>query len=352
MKPTSLLALSLAVLAFWASPLRAQGDDDDDRPARPQATAEPQVEGRNEALCKAFTDVAGKASNAVVSVGSAYGVVLDGGIIVTTADAVKGARSVAVKGAGISGDARVLGIDDANGIAVLEAPASSSNPKRAASFALESHPALGIGQFVISVGNKAEPLAVGVLSAKDRKVEPKDISQANVFMELMSDGLDGPKRAFPKVLQHDGPMNEETLGSALVDSSGRLVGVNVGTGFRGSSYALAVDDIAAAVNAIKSGKTPEPPRTETKKTGRAYLGASVHEVDGALVVKELAPDGPAETAGLKPGDRIASLDSKKVATLDELASRLGKKQPGDKVSLEIVRGTERTTLEVVLGEKR
>lgn len=369
-----LLGLQLGFAHLAPAPLRAQ-DEDDDRPA-PRAKG-PTIPGRNEVLCKAFEDVAKKASASVVSVGgAAYGVVLEGGVIVTTADAAKGPARIRVKGAGVTGEARVLGVDEERGIGVLEAPDGASP------LALADAGSLSIGQFVISVGTEPRPLAAGVLSARDRRVEPKDISQGNILMGLMSDDLTGPKRSFAKVLQHDSPMSEETLGSPLVDSSGKLVGLNVGTGYRGSSYALASEDLLAAVKAIKEGKTlpserpttrkkerpieapkdepsesPEPKKerrtSEAKPGARPYLGCSIaRDADGKLVVQDLVDGGPAHQAGLRPQDRILSFDGQKLASLDDLASALKERRAGDDVVVSVLRDGEKMKLKVKLGEKK
>src|SRR4051794_3213236 len=126
MKAHEIFSTVLLSLLIAAAPARAQDDDEDDKPvekSKPhrQAPAEaPAPNGRNQVLCRAFEDVAKRVSPSVVSVGpgAAYGVVVDG-VIVTTADAAKGPASVPVKGA-VSGTARVIGVDEARGIAVLE----------------------------------------------------------------------------------------------------------------------------------------------------------------------------------------------------------------------------------------
>jgi S1-C subfamily serine protease len=343
------LALGFLLLfSLLAPPLRAQDNDDDRKPAKPK------VEGRNETLKKAFKDVAAKDAAFVVKVGSsAYGVILDGKVIVTTLAAAKNG-TVSVSGPSGSGDAKVLGRDEANAIALLECPFDAKG--------IAVADELTVGQYVITVGSDKEPLAAGVVSARDRKVEPRDLSGAMGFMGLLSDGIDGPKRAYPKVLQHDAPMTDEILGSALVDSSGKLVGMNVGTGYRGSSYAIASKDLAACVDGIKSGKTAtlkteekkieKVEKVEPKEPKKPWLGASVaEEEDGALVVKELAPDGPAARAKLQVGDRIYNVDGDNVLTLQALADKIGTKKPGDEMVVSFMRGGEKKKIKIALGEK-
>lgn len=338
------LAIALALIALTA-PVRAQDEDDD----APKAAKKPAVEGRNDALKKAFKGLVAKDATFVVKVGGkAYGVILDGKLIVTTSAAVKDQARVQVRGPAGQGEARVLGVDDRDGVALLECPFDAKG--------IETVSEPRIGSFVIAVGVD-DVLAAGVVSARNRKVEPKDLSQANLLMGLLSDGIDGPKRSYPKVLQHDAPMTEETLGTPLVDSNGKLVGMNVGTGYRGSSYAIAAADLATAVEAIRSGKTPAPTEEKTAEkpqshSGKPWFGSSVAEAgDGSLVVRDLAPGGPALKAGIKVEDRIYAIDGTKVLTLDDLGERISAKKPGDKIVISLMREGEKQKITVTLGEK-
>ncbi|MEZ0229532.1 MAG: S1C family serine protease [Planctomycetota bacterium] len=338
------LALTLTVLAFapaYAQDTKAKTD---------------KLPGRNDVLKKTFHELASKGSAHVVKVGpGAFGVILDGKLIATTSAAAKGGR-IAVKGPKGSGEARVIGVDEKSGVALLECPFDAKG------IDLANTADLRIGQYVITVGTEDEVVCAGVLSAKNRKVEPRDLSQANILMGLLSDGIDGPKRAYPKVLQHDAPMSDEILGTALVDSSGKLVGMNVGTGYRGSSYAIAAADLMACIEGIKSGKPPAEKADEKPapakgdkpsiKIGKPWLGASVKEQeDGTLVVNDVAAQGPADQAGIQVGDRIYAVDGAKVTTLDEISEKISAKKPGDSVVISLLRDGEKQKVTVKLGEK-
>src|SRR5262249_53432478 len=160
-----------------------------------------------------FKDVAEKSAAFAVRLAGkggaerGYGVILDGGIVVTTATNVKSDDALQARGRDFRGTAKVLQVDKAQNLAVLKLV---QVPKTAA--VLGSWAALEMGQFVVAVGGGAEPLSAGVLSAKDRVVEPRDLS-GNVLFGLFSDGNDGPKRAYTKVLQHDAPIVPEIVGS-------------------------------------------------------------------------------------------------------------------------------------------
>ncbi|MBI3723638.1 PDZ domain-containing protein [bacterium] len=356
------LIFPVLALALVASVSPALAQDEDEAPAKPEKREKaPEVTGRNDALKAAFKEVAARTSPFVVKVGNdAYGVVLEGNLIVTTSAAAREHREVAVRGGGLKGNARVIGVDEGNAIALLEAPSAVKGIE------LANGEALRVGQFVVTVGSGTEALSVGVLSAKCRKVEPRDLSQSAGLMGLMSDGIDGPKRAYPKVLQHDAPMTDDTLGTALVDSAGKLIGVNVGTGYRGSSYAICSDDLMECVKALKAGKTstplaegkkkePEKPaekKPEEPAKGKPYLGMNVAEhKDGSLEVEEIVPGGPADKAGLKVGDRISSADGTKLEGLDQLADYIASKKPGETIVLATRRGRDARDVSVKLGSK-
>ncbi len=320
--------------------------------------------GRNATLRATFRDVATKVGDCAVKVGNSggstrgYGVLMDGGFVVTTAQNAKSDAELAVRGKGWKTRAKVLGVDKELNLAVLkldEAPAGSA--------VLGSSDALRIGSYVISVGGSEEPIAVGVLSAKNRAVEVRNLG-GNFLMDLFSDGNDGPRRAYAKILQHDGPMVAEALGSPLVDSDGKLIGMNVDTGYRGSAYALGIDEIKGAFDRLKKGEGAAPPAKElpaAAKKGKPRLGLAGRPLtdeerstrgvtEGGVHVDELQGDGPAGRAGLHAGDVILELDGAKVASLDDLAAKIGTRSPGDTVTVKIRRGKTKTLdLKVVIG---
>jgi S1-C subfamily serine protease len=103
-------------------------------------------------------------------------------------------------------------------------------------------------------------------------------------------------------------------------------------------------DLQAALSA-----RPETPSVNLPS--RAYLGVTLEGTDQGVVIREVAPLSPAATAGLKVGDVIVSINGTAVTTREEAVNAIQALKAGDKVSLEIQRGSENLTIEAVLGNR-
>src|SRR5207302_410049 len=140
---------------------------------------------------------------------------------------------------GAARPATVLGRNEAYDVALLKVASGPALP----ALPIASSRKLAIGQFVVTVGtDAARPLAVGVVSALDRRVEPRAEAKAVDLFGLFAENA-GPKRAYARVIQHDSPIDGDKHGAPLVDADGRLVGVNVANVYRGSAYAAPIDDV-------------------------------------------------------------------------------------------------------------
>ena len=206
---------------------------------------------------------------------------------------------------------------------------------------------LQVGQRVFAIGNPFgldETLTSGIISALGRSME----SQTN--------------RVIRGVIQTDAAINPGNSGGPLLDSSGRVIGVNAailsGSGsWAGIGFAIPIDEVNRVVpRLIRNEKQVRPslgvsiaPDQFTKKKGIA-----------GVVVIDVSPDGPAENAGLRPtqrdedgqivlGDIIVAIDDHKVRTIDDLYSALESHTVGQTVSVSVLRGGETQTLQLALG---
>jgi S1-C subfamily serine protease len=336
--------LSLALVLCLGGPLVAQ----DATQPRTGAT----TEGRNAWLNKAFTKVADGASQHVVVLRSTrssehlgYGVIVEGGYVLTCDSVVpKSKPSVnASTRAGVSFTATVAGRDRANDIALLRIVGADAP----AGIALGSSKALAIGQFVGTIGTSASPLCVGVVSAKNRPVEPAK-QQKNILMGLFSDGNNGPSRHYPNVLQHDAPLQPEHFGAPLVNGKGQLVGINVAAPYRGSSHAVGIDQIQTFLGGLKS------------TAARPWLGVSAAEVQQGLPrgyafgleVREVQAGSPAASSSLRKGDVILAANGKKLAGFDAFADLIRSTKPGVVITFSVLRGgTVMVDVPVTIGAR-
>jgi len=199
---------------------------------------------------------------------------------------------------------------------------------------------LEVGQKVFAIGNPFgldQTLTTGVISGLGREIR----------------AMTG--RAIDGVIQTDAAVNPGNSGGPLLDSRGRLIGVNTAIyspsgASAGIGFAIPVDTVQRIVpQLLRSGKVVRP------SLGADYFPDSFTarlRVKGVLVGR-VAPDGPGEKAGLQPtqrdeagdivwGDLIVAVDGRAVESVDELISVIEGHEIGDKVKLEVVRGLRTT----------
>jgi putative serine protease PepD len=267
--------------------------------------------------------------------GLGSGVVYDGkGDIVTNAHVVGNSRSFKVTlGAGETHAASLVGSFPAGDLAVVKL--SGATP-RAATFADSSK--VRVGEFALAIGN---PLGLrssvtdGIVSSLGRTVS------------------EGQGATITSAIQTSAPINPGNSGGALVDLEGRVIGIPTlaaldpelgGAQAPGIGFAIpssTVRNIASQL--IASGRV--------QRSGRAFLGIGVATVTaGGVLVASVEKGGPADKAGIRPGDVIVSVDGRPTPSTDELTTVLAGLKPGQKVPVTLVRNGQRMTVTVTLGE--
>ena len=281
--------------------------------------------------------------------GLGSGVVLDrSGNIVTNAHVTGSAQEFGVQVAGDTAPrtARLVGTYPPDDLAVIRAddpsglqPATFGDSDRAQA-----------GDVVLAVGNPlglSGSVTEGIISATDRAVtEPA--AQGSAAATL------------PGAIQTSAPINPGNSGGALVNTSGQVIGIPTlaaaspqgGAQAQGIGFAIPSNlarDIATQI--IDTG--------HVTNSHRAALGAEVATVlgvDGALGhpggvgLVTVTSGGPAEKAGLRPGDVIKSAGQVGTPDTTALSAALAGARPGDKVTLMISRGGHDQTVQVTLGE--
>ncbi|EDY85292.1 PDZ domain protein [Verrucomicrobiia bacterium DG1235] len=237
-------------------------------------------------------------------------------------------------------DAKLIGTDPSTDIAVIKIEEDELPYIK-----LSNSDLLEIGDVVFAIGN---PLGVG-------KTVTMGIVSATKRQEMGV--IDG---GFENFIQTDAPINSGNSGGALVDTKGRLIGINTLIQTDGASTGNIGIGFAVPVNLAYSVMTD---LIETGTVSRGFLGVGIEGLDedkaeyfgidslkGALV-NQVNPNTPADEAGIRAGDVIVKVDGAEVDSPSDLRVRIAARKPGDSVMIEIVRDKEREAIEVVLAER-
>lgn len=295
--------------------------------------------------------VAGKVIPSVVQVkivqgdtliGSGSGVVLDAdkGHIVTNHHVIDGAGQVQVElSDGRVYDATVLGSDSRTDLALLQIGARDL-------VAIEQGDSLSlkIGSLTVAVGNPlgllgGPTVTVGVLSARDRFVGGS----------TEDDTLFG-------MLQTDAPIISGSSGGALVDASGRLIGITSAVGLsdvgpEGLGFAIPIEVVQRVTRELEESGQASAPFLGIE--GRTAFEASDDggEIPVGVEVNQLIGDSSAGASGVRQGDVIVSVDGSEVRTMERLVGMLRRYSAGTEIRLQIERSGSELDLSVVLGER-
>ncbi len=166
------------------------------------------------------------------------------------------------------------------------------------------------------------------------------------------------------MFQTDAAINPGNSGGPLVDSSGRVIGMNtaVASSADGTSQA---QNIGFAIPSNKIEKLLPALRSKSisnqQSSGSAFLGVSLETLTSQLrsqynftptqgaVVLQVQSGSPADAAGLQQGDVITSFQGKPVTSADQLATAIQGDKPGQTVKIGIYRGQDQMTVTATLG---
>ncbi len=256
--------------------------------------------------------------------GQGSGVILsDKGFIVTNAHVIEGARDVDVTlNDGRTFKAVVVGESKIRDLAILKIDAEGLNP-----IEMGSSGDLNVGQFAIAVGNPlglGSTVTFGMVSAVDRTIQ----SQRS-FLE----GL----------IQTSAQINPGNSGGALVDLSGRLIGVPTAMipWSQGIGFAIAVDTLKGVFDELVETGTVQTPWmgivgvTLNKGIATHY---NLHVEKGALLVE--VPRGASRSMGLQPGDVIIAINDDEISGMEELRKKILQSKVGDKLRVRFQRSTD------------
>ena len=237
--------------------------------------------------------------------------------------------------------AEVLGTDEMLDVAVLKVEGIAELPVAP----LGDSDALRVGDWVIAIGNPLGfdyTVTLGIVSALNRDVPRPD-----------------NRGYFRRMIQTDAAINPGNSGGPLVNARGEVVGMNTiiarttrtGLAVEGINFAVPINEIVRVLPQLVSKGT----------VTRAWLGVYIQDLTPELaaqfgvepgsgvLVSDVVPGSPAEAAGIKRGDIIAAVDGNPVHNTNELQLEIMYRQPGDTVTVDLVREGRRLTVQVVLG---
>lgn len=230
-----------------------------------------------------------------------------------------------------------VGADPPNDLAVVRADGSGLPYA-----SLGDSAALKVGQLVIAIGNPfgfQSSVSTGVVSATGRGMRSID------------------RRLIENVIQHTAPLNPGNSGGPLVDSRGRVVGINTAiiAVAQGLGFAVPSNTARHVVSQILAHG----------KVRRGYLGIGGRQRplsrrmvrffglprEAGVEVVSLDPKGPAGISGIRTGDIVVGMNGHAVESVDDLHRLLSEVGIGEPARIDVLRGTERTAVEVVIAEE-
>ncbi len=277
---------------------------------------------------------------AVPQTGAGSGIIISSdGYIVTNDHVVEGANKVTVTlSDGSTFAATVVGTDAQTDLAVVKIDANNLTYLHFLSNSLEQ---LSVLDPVVAVGNAlalpgGPTWTTGVVSNLGRSIE-----------ENTGVVLNG-------IIQTDAAINAGNSGGPLLDTAGQVIGINVAIASNAQNigFAISTDTAIPVVQSIISqGKVVRPwlgvEVTTVTPTIQQYYNLSVSA--GALIIN-VTSGGPADQAGLKPGDVITKVDNENISTTGDLVSAIGSHQVGDQIEIVYYRGNVQKVANATLGE--
>jgi serine protease Do len=275
------------------------------------------------------------------------GVILDStGYIVTNAHVLKGAKRIravlnphagagsaakaVLKGAAPTYDATVVGMHEDTDLAVIKIDAVGLP-----TLELASYDSLRQGQLVVAIGSPLgmpNAVTMGIVSSVARQPDPEH----------------------PLVyIQTDAAINPGNSGGALVNTDGHLVGINTLSNDGGTvGFAVPSDTVRFVYEQLrKYGRVRHSDLGVHAQAITPTLAAGLGLPNGwGVIVSDVRPGSPADSAGLRAQDIITAFDGKTIESLPELENNLYLRAPGDRVKIQVLRGQTVIDAELSLEE--
>jgi len=265
------------------------------------------------------------------------GVIVDhSGYVLTNNHVIEGASEIQiVLGDGRNLPARIAGTDPETDLAVLQTTGSKLPIARLGAAELQ------VGDVVMAIGNPfgvGQTVTLGIVSATGRD-------------EL---GITD----FENFIQTDAAINPGNSGGALINAAGEVVGINTAIfsqsgGSNGIGFAIPIQ-LAQEVmgQVVRYGRVIRGWLGITGQRLTKALAESLEmEFRDGILVSGVLDDGPADRAGIRPGDLIVEIDSVPVTNAQQMLRAIAAKKPGSSLSLKMLRGAAEKMQTAIVGER-
>jgi serine protease Do len=235
--------------------------------------------------------------------------------------------------------ARVIGTDKATDLAVIKIDTNSALPI----VKLGNSDNTQVGDWVEAIGSPfalAQTVTAGIISAKNRTIEP------------------GASGQFQHFIQTDAAINPGNSGGPLLNMTGEVIGVNTAiftqsAGYQGIGFAMPSNTVVSVYNDLVS-PSHKVTRGSIGIQFRPNLSGAVNRVYGfktGVLVQEVQPGGPADKGGLKPGDIITTIDGRPIKDGDDLVNEIAGRKPGSSLRLGFLRDGKQSDTTVTVGDR-
>jgi serine protease Do len=234
--------------------------------------------------------------------------------------------------------AHVIGFDKATDLAVIKIDTSSPLP----TVKMGNSDSAQVGDWVEAIGSPfalAQTVTAGIISAKNRTIEP------------------GSSGQFQHFIQTDAAINPGNSGGPLLNMNGEVIGVNTAiytqsAGYQGIGFAMPSNTVVDVYNDL-IGASHKVTRGSIGIRFNQGLPSAVNRVYGfknGVLVQKIQSGGPAERAGLKVGDIIITVDGHSIKDGDELVSEITSRRPGSTIRLGYLRDGKQADTTVTIGD--
>lgn len=254
---------------------------------------------------------------------------------------------------------KVVGTDPINDLAVVKVSA----PITFTPIVFADSNKINVGDRVLAIGaplGLANTVTEGIVSALNRTIA---VASAAVPDRSGSGGglqfFSGTGTAINlRVIQTDAAINPGNSGGALVDETGKLIGINVAIASAGSSAQAGNIGVGFAIPSEVAKRIAKEIMT-TGRASHALLGAGVVDSTNSAdnsgfsvgaKIRALTAGGAAETGGLEVGDIVVKFNGQPITTAGELTAAVRQEPAGAKAQVEVLRDSKPLTLNVVLGD--